>query len=462
MNKYRKIMITIAILYLCGVVIFIIFTNHTGQANTVSENTVLQLNDITKTAEQCWDSIESLSEGGWNADFYVIDSLGKTRYASGKGQNTNERITVETAVKNRYPYSYVFVDGQAVGNVILIDSGTAMIDRLRNRMILGLALGGLIILAGILLFGRFIQNSIISPFRKMEEFAGKVAEGNLDEPLLMDQENLFGAFSESFDIMREELAESKKRELALQKKERELVASLSHDLKTPITGIKVTAELMKAKLTMSAMEEDVAKEKTGEATENTENPAWNKEQDVLTADLIDKIDSIYQKVDQIDVLVSDLFTTTLDDLGEIKVNCRDEESGILSEIVKRYDDRGLVTSSQIPDAILSMDSRRMGQVIGNIISNSYKYAGTKIDVQYELTEEFMKMQIRDYGPGVPSSEIELITNKFYRGKQWADSKEEGNGLGLYIAKILMEKMKGSLVLETVQPGLCVTLLIPLS
>lgn len=455
-------MITIAILYLCGVVIFIIFTNHTGQVNTVSENTVLQLNDITKTAEQCWDSIESLSEGGWNADFYVIDSLGKTRYASGKGQNANERITVETAVKNRYPYSYVFVDGQAVGNVILIDSGTAMIDRLRNRMILGLALGGLIILAGILLFGRFIQNSIISPFRKMEEFAGKVAEGNLDEPLLMDQENLFGAFSESFDIMREELAESKKRELALQKKERELVASLSHDLKTPITGIKVTAELMKAKLTMSAMEEDVAKKKTGSATENIENPAWNKEQDALTADLIDKIDSIYQKVDQIDVLVSDLFTTTLDDLGEIKVNCGDEESKILSEIVKRYDDKGLVNSSEIPDAILFMDSRRMGQVIGNIISNSYKYAGTKIDVQYELTEEFMKMQIRDYGPGVPSSEIELITNKFYRGKQWADSKEEGNGLGLYIAKILMEKMKGSLVLETVQPGLCVTLLIPLS
>ena len=51
---------------------------------------------------------------------------------------------------------------------------------------------------------------------------------------------MFGAFSESFDIMREELKASGARELSLQKKERELIASLSHDLKTPVTGIKLT------------------------------------------------------------------------------------------------------------------------------------------------------------------------------------------------------------------------------
>ena len=65
----------------------------------------------------------------------------------------------------------------------------------------------------------------------MKDFASDIAGGRLDSPLVMDRGNMFGAFSESFDIMREELAESKKRELVLQKKERELVASLSHDLK---------------------------------------------------------------------------------------------------------------------------------------------------------------------------------------------------------------------------------------
>jgi signal transduction histidine kinase len=104
----------------------------------------------------------------------------------------------------------------------------------------------------------------------------------------------------------------------------------------------------------------------------------------------------------------------------------------------------------------------MSQVIGNIISNSYKYAGTSIDVSYKIEEEFLEMTIRDYGPGVPEDELSLIANKFYRGKQWADSKEEGSGLGLYIAKMLMEKMDGELLPESKGDGLSITLLIPLS
>ena len=58
--------------------------------------------------------------------------------------------------------------------------------------------------------------------------------------------------------------------------------------------------------------------------------------------------------------------------------------------------------------------------------------------------------------------LDLITNKFYRGRQWADSDTEGNGLGLYIAKMLMKKMDGDLIAESGGDGLTVTLVIPLS
>ena len=71
------------------------------------------------------------------------------------------------------------------------------------------------------------------------------------------------------------------------------------------------------------------------------------------------------------------------------------------------------------------------------------------------------MRIQDHGQGVPSDEIELITNKFYRGKAWADSGTDGNGLGLYIAKMLMKKMNGDLPAES-DGGLAITLIIPLS
>lgn len=304
---------------------------------------------------------------------------------------------------------------------------------MRLATTIGFAVTGLILAAGAVIYGIYIKKNIIDPFHKMEQFAGKVAEGKLDEPLLIEKNNMFGSFSESFDIMREELSASKQRELALQKKERETVASLSHDLKTPVTGIKLTAELLKAKQEMKGDD----------------------------GDIVDKLDNIYKKADEIDVLITDLFASTLEDLGEFKVSCIDEPSSVLSDILKKYDDKGLVVEDKRPDVIINIDSKRMGQVIGNIVNNSYKYADTKIDVHYKIVDDFLEMSIKDFGPGVPEDEIALITNKFYRGKVQEESKAEGSGLGLYIANILMQKMNGEMIPSN-DGGFKVTLLIPLS
>ena len=176
----------------------------------------------------------------------------------------------------------------------------------------------------------------------------------------------------------------------------------------------------------------------------------------------EKIANIYKKADQIDVLVSDLFSATLEELGEFKVNCTDESSLILTDIVHRFDDKGLVQAQDVPEVLIHIDPKRMNQVIGNIISNSYKYAGTAIDVSYRIVEEYLEMSIRDHGPGVPEEELGMILGKFYRGKKWAESKEEGSGLGLYIASTLMEKMDGELVPSNEDKGFKITLMIPLS
>ena len=134
---------------------------------------------------------------------------------------------------------------------------------------------------------------------------------------------------------------------------------------------------------------------------------------------------------------------------------------LISSIIRRYDDRALVTEGDLPKVIINVDVKRLSQVIGNIITNSYKYAGTKIDVMYSLIDGFLEMRIRDYGPGVPEDELSLIANKFYRGRNWRESEQDGNGLGLYIANTLMQKMNGELIPES-RGGLIITLLIPLS
>lgn len=366
-------------------------------------------------------------------EYVILDINGNVIYDS--RSDRSEAITVEKAMQNCYPYTYIIENNQITGSVVLTDSNKRF-DRLCTNIITVYCVCSFLLICAAAAFGTYIRKTVILPFAKMKDFASYVAAGDLDRPLEMDKGNMFGAFSESFDIMREELKASRARELSLQKKERELIASLSHDLKTPVTGIKLTSELMAAIFSQN------------EGQEIT-----------VTEDMTGKMNNIYKRADEIGVLVNDLFSSTLEELGEFKVECSDENSAVIGEIVSRYDDRGLVRISEIPQVVVHIDKLRLSQVIGNIISNSYKYADTPIDISFRLDESFLEVSISDSGSGVPEEEIALIINKFYRGRQHGD--KEGSGLGLYIARILMDKMGGELSVRS-ENGLCVTLLIPIS
>ena len=115
----------------------------------------------------------------------------------------------------------------------------------------------------------------------------------------------------------------------------------------------------------------------------------------------------------------------------------------------------------VPDCLLSVDRSRLSQVLANIISNSYKYAGTPIDVSYAFDGQFLAMSLTDHGGGIPEEELAFITQKYYRGRQNSDGKE-GSGLGLYISRALTEKMQGIFTCSNAPDGLTVTLRLPLS
>ena len=104
--------------------------------------------------------------------------------------------------------------------------------------------------------------------------------------------------------------------------------------------------------------------------------------------------------------------------------------------------------NHIPECLIYMDKLRMEQVIDNVIGNSNKYAGTEIRVSFKeitqgdgLNQKFIKMTIRDKGPGVPEEELSRITEKFFRGK--GSETKQGSGLGLFLAKSFMERQGGA-------------------
>ncbi|MCR4644163.1 MAG: HAMP domain-containing histidine kinase [Oscillospiraceae bacterium] len=440
MKRYLTILLSAGVLFIAAILLLVLMTSG---SYTASREHITALNDIARTAEAHRTEFDVLEQTDFPATFVILDMTDHVLYANAEAP---DRISVETAIQKSYPYRYLTDESSVWGSVILLEDGMERYRLLRTRMIAGMSVCALLLLLGMVCFGIYLDRHIIAPFRRMKDFAGKVAEGQFDTPLAMDRDNLFGAFSESFDIMREELAASRQRELDLQKKERELVASLSHDLKTPVTGIQLAAEVLQMRLSVKA-------ETSGEEIVF--------QRDEITS-MTEGVEGILQKSGQINALVSDLFATTLDDLGEFKVSCRDENAAVLGELVKSCDDRHLAVMGEIPAVIVQIDTRRMAQVIGNIISNSYKYANTAIDTEFRLSEGFLEMRLQDHGPGVPQDELELITNKFYRGKAWKESDTDGNGLGLYIARMLMKKMDGDLIAESDGDGLAITLVIPLS
>ena len=112
----------------------------------------------------------------------------------------------------------------------------------------------------------------------------------------------------------------------------------------------------------------------------------------------------------------------------------------LMEMIKKCDYLGKIKPFDMPEALVLLDRGRMKQVIDNVISNSYKYAGTDIELNAGLSDEFLILRIKDHGPGIKPEEISGICGKYVRGKEVGD--KEGAGLGLFTARQLMNRMGG--------------------
>ena len=424
MNGFKRFFIYLTLLILASISLLIIVA---GSTHYVQIDTI-QLNAVVQTVKENWENPEDLDGYVFDMDFLVLGNSNEQLYSS--SDKAFEGIKVPLDAVNEGMIIMPVNDGEEfLGNVIFPNQSKVAISRIIHRLILATVLIILILLISYIIFIYYINRTVINPFNHMKVFAGLIAEGRLDEPLFMDRNNIFGAFTESFDIMREELRASKKRETELKMKEKELVASLSHDLKTPVTGIRAICGVLSVKV----------------------------QDEYVKA----KIENIEQKTEEINTLLSDLLASALDDLGEMNVNPTEETSDILKLLVEEHDIHNKAAVGEIPGCIIKVDRNRISQVIGNIINNSYKYADTKIDISYKFSGDFLEMKIKDYGEGVDSSEIDFLTNKFYRGRKNTAGKE-GSGLGLYISSELMKKMQGRLICISDKEGFEVILLIPLA
>lgn len=381
------------------------------------------VNEIMQTVKSDWHSLGA-HRNHTALDYVVLDSDGEVLYRTKSGLSES----INAAISHRDTILDIEVGSSVVGKLIVSNDVLLTFQAKKRDVILTVAVAMVLQCAIGMAYFFYLRCMVIKPFQKLNNFAQRIAGGNLDIPLEMDRQNVFGAFTESFDIMRSELKKARIGEARANASKKELVAKLSHDIKTPTASIMAASEV-------------------GAALAADEKSRENYEQ-------------IIQKADQINTLVTNLFSATLEELHELSVTPADLESEKLRTLLQNADYLHRAAIPLVPTCMLFADRLRLQQVFDNIFANSYKYADTNINVAVYLEDKYLTVCIEDYGGGIDEPELPLLKEKFKRGSNTKDI--DGAGLGLYISDYCMKNMRGRLDIENGQCGLKATVRIAIS
>lgn len=389
-----------------------------GTRNINAPQDVLEVNEAVQSVKRDFADFEN-HVNVTSLDYVVTDGSGEVVYRTKNGLSES----VNAAIAHRD----TILDIDNGGRIIIYnDSQTIRSDKEKLISIFVIALGIQIAVCAAYII--YLEKRVIKPFSKMNGFAERVAGGNLDIPLEMDRDNLFGAFTESFDIMRSELKKARLAEAKANASKKELVAKLSHDIRTPVASIKAVSEL---------------------GTAVAEN---DKTREIFA--------QVISKADQINTLVGNLFSATLEELQQLTVTPADMPSTELRGMLESADYFHRARISDIPECMIYADKLRLQQVFDNVFANSYKYANTDIEVKAASDNGCLTVEIEDFGGGVSAEELPLLKEKFKRGGN--AHGVDGAGLGLYISDRFMTEMKGELLIQNGEHGLKITVIILLS
>ncbi len=273
----------------------------------------------------------------------------------------------------------------------------------------------------------YIDRKVLKPFSSMTDMTVDLAKGNLTAPIKQEKSRYFGKFIWGMDMLRENLEDSKRKELEYQKEKKTLVLSLSHDIKTPLSAIELYTRALKDGIYDS-------EEKKAEALNGI---LKNTEEIKRYAGEISKI----SREDFIDLNVN---------VGEVYLD------DVMKKIAVYYQDKLSVLHTDFKineygNCLLKCDPDRLVEVLQNFMENAVKYGdGRSVTISFEEEEDCKLICVHNSGTAPDDTDMQNIFDSFYRGKNAEGI--QGSGLGLYICKHLMQKMDGDVYAEASEDG----------
>lgn len=291
-----------------------------------------------------------------------------------------------------------------------------------------LTLGALAAILAALLVSLLVSRQVVAPVQAMRRASQRIAEGHYEERVSLGADVSKGELDElaelalNFNQMAARLEQTE----ALR---RQLIGDVTHELRTPLASIKGSLEgLMDGVLPAS--------------------PAT--------------LQQIYLEADRLQRLVNDLQELSRVEAGAYELNrqpvpvARLVES-VIARLGRQFEEKGVALESNLPDDLpaVSVDEDRIGQVLLNLAGNALQYTpeGGRVRIRAEKQAGDVAFSISDTGIGIPAEHLPHIFTRFYRVDRSRSRSWGGSGIGLTIARYLVEAHGGRIWVESAGAGL---------
>ena len=283
--------------------------------------------------------------------------------------------------------------------------------------------------AAIIVISLLTSKTIIGPIEKITKGANEIAKGNLDYEIDYQSTNELGQLARSFNHMRLRVKESINSKNRADQQQKEMIAGIAHDLRTPLTSIKGYLEGIK--------------DGVADTPEKRER----------------YLQTIYDSAVSMEKMLNDLLTLSKLELGTITLNREKVRTSdfisfadeIGEELKKKDFDFETINNTK-SDPVLFIDTDRFARVVDNIISNSIKYRRKNVRGKIKLTiseyEHSVIFEIADNGMGVDRKSLERIFDTLYRADKARTNVSDGSGLGLAVCKQIVEQHGGMIWAQT--------------
>ncbi|MBD5453258.1 MAG: HAMP domain-containing histidine kinase [Lachnospiraceae bacterium] len=282
----------------------------------------------------------------------------------------------------------------------------------------------------------YIKNKVLKPFSTLSNVPYELSKGHLQPEIEENKNRFFGKFIWGVAMLSDNLKSAQMKTLKLEKEKKMLLLSISHDIKTPLNSIKLYAK---------ALEEDLY-------------DTQEKKRDALR-----KIESLSVEIEN---FVGEIIRTSSEEILAIEVEDSEFYLKDLVEMIKEYYEpkcRLVMTEFHIggyENRLMKGDKDRVFEVVENIMENAFKYGdGKSIEISFYEEDYCQLIRIENTGEPAKPEEMPHLFDSFYRGSNV--NAQEGNGLGLYICREIMQKMGGEIFAERREDGMSFQLVFPM-